>query len=177
MSVDVHNIFSCVSVFEGHHIDETTHGKFTDRNWLYSCSDNYQLLRIVVHVGSAVHRVPLGQGFFQELCFSLLLIVPPCSMLICHSELVQQVTVPRDSISPHYSWYSRSQYQGTQSHHTTAGTVGHSTKGLSLTTLQLLQTCIYSNVWNTYLLLELMHCHKTCQCSSSLNFDKDLVLQ
>ena len=57
-------------------------------------------------------------------------------------QLVQQAAVTRDSISLHcYSWYSRLQYQGTQSHCTvTAGTVGCSNKGLSLTALlQLVQ--------------------------------------
>jgi hypothetical protein len=56
--------------------------------------------------------------------------------------LVQKAAVPRDIVSPHcYRWYNRLQYQGTQSHlTTTAGTIGCSTKGLSLTSLlQLVQ--------------------------------------
>ena len=57
------------------------------------------------------------------------------------------------------------------------GTVGHIPEGLGLTALQQPFPTVYSNVSNTYLLLEVMHCHKTYRCASSLNSDKDLVLQ
>ena len=56
--------------------------------------------------------------------------------------LLVDAMVQRDSVLLHcYSWYSRLQYQGTQSYCTvTAGTVGCSTKGPSVTELlQLVQ--------------------------------------